>query len=169
MRIRLVQHSILYQRPRALLLLPGVPDKNEPLTPKEKGPHRAAGNGSRSLTIGSKNHRLALAAIQDAGDLLVIPPGCEYAWYNIRSCISPEGEGTTSRCRQWESFAHDRKQQDRPNAMRRSELWLSFGVSGSFLSGTPGRITASRSPPSKTLAIFSSYRLDANTPGSRSP
>jgi hypothetical protein len=38
-----------------------------------------------------KNHRLALAAIQDAGDLLVIPPGCEYAWYNIRSCISDQG------------------------------------------------------------------------------
>ena len=36
-------------------------------------------------------NRQALAVIQDAGDLLVIPPGCQYAWYNIRACISHQG------------------------------------------------------------------------------
>lgn len=41
----------------------------------------------RNMAPGSK----AISTIQDAGDFLVIPPGCHYAWYNIRSCISDEG------------------------------------------------------------------------------
>ncbi|KAJ9095718.1 hypothetical protein QFC21_005590 [Naganishia friedmannii] len=36
-------------------------------------------------------HDRAIAVIQKAGDLIVIPPGHDFGWYNIRSCVSDEG------------------------------------------------------------------------------